>query len=81
MYSLTKDFEVYTNYAIKHDYRTETEKIVSIRFLTETVQHFQVSLVSSHVLYNICEGVRKLRKPYTHTTQTHIVHRSCDGLC
>lgn len=48
---------------VKHDHRIKMEKIVSISFLTETVQHFQVSLVSSHVLYYICKGVQKLRKP------------------
>lgn len=66
---------------VKHDHRTETEKIVSISFLTERVQHFQVSLASSHVLYYICKGVRKLRKPYMHTTPTNTGHRSCDDLC
>lgn len=57
---------------VKHDHRIKTEKIVSISFLTETVQHFQVSLVSSHVLYCICKGIRKLRKPYMHTTRTNM---------
>lgn len=66
---------------VKHDHRTETEKTASISFLTETVQHFQVSLVSSHVLYYICKGVRKLRKPYMHITQTNVVHRNCNDLC
>lgn len=66
---------------VKHDHRIETEKTVSISFLTETVQHFQVSLVSSHVFCCICKGVRKLRNLYMHTTQTNIVCRSCNDLC
>lgn len=58
---------------VKCNQSIKVEKIVSMCFLIETVQHFQVSLASSHVLYCICKGVRKLRKPYMNTTQTNIV--------
>lgn len=58
---------------IKHSHRIKVKKIVSTCFLTETVKHFRVLLVSSHVLYCICKGVSKLRKPAMHTTQTNIL--------